>query len=275
MGISPLNTYVGVFAVADYAYRINAFPAELSVVELSDPTAPTQTGTLALAFTPTCIAVYQGLVFIGGSAGELVIVEVDDPAAPVLLLQTSLAGQNWGSIRVVGGQVFLAGRSATTVAVFDTQGSLILQFSPPSGSTANVDIEGRRIVFTDTTASSCAVWHYRIGGQYCAFITTGSLLADEVLTETLRARDITLKGDLRGHNIVVGGAPYETSEGVGAFPGYLSINGTYFDSGPGDPSGLVTPPNLQQKGFWFRNDGAPGTFIYATTDAGVTWTAIA
>jgi LVIVD repeat len=262
-----------VAVLGDYLWLASNDGNLLKQWDISDPTTPVATSTLSLT-APNALAVYQGLLFVASSGGKLYIVNVDDPTAMVVELTTSLGTQNWEWVRVVGSTVFLTGRAAATIGLFDTAGNLLTQFAPAANSTA-LDIEGRRAFFADASGVDCNLYSYRVGGFYCAFISTGSLEADEVVTEVLRARDGEFLGDLRAWNLAVGGAADETSSGAGAFPGFLTINGTYFDSGAGDPTGVATPPDGLQVGYWFRNDGVAGALVYYTDDNGVTWTAIA
>jgi WD40 repeat protein len=262
-----------VAVLGDYLWLASNDGNLLKQWDISNPTTPVATSTLSLT-APNALAVYQGLLFVASSGGKLYIVNTDDPTAMVTELTTSLGTNNWEWVRVVGSTVFLTGRAAATIGLFDTTGNLLTQFAPAANSTA-LDIEGRRAFFADASGTDCNLYNYRVGGFYCAFISTGSLEADEVVTEVLRARDGEFLGDLRAWNLAVGGAADETSSGAGAFPGFLTINGTYFDSGAGDPTGVATPPDGLQVGYWFRNDGVIGALVYYTADGGATWTAIA
>jgi hypothetical protein len=262
-----------VAVLGDYLWLASNDGNLLKQWDISNPTTPVATSTLSLT-APNALAVYQGLLFVASSGGKLYIVNTDDPTAMVTELTTSLGTHHWEWVRVVGSTVFLTGRAAATIGLFDTAGNLLTQFAPAANSTA-LDIEGRRVFFADASGTDCNLYNYRVGGFYCAFISTGSLEADEVVTEVLRARDGEFLGDLRAWNLTVGGAADETSSGAGAFPGFLTINGTYFDSGAGDPTGVATPPDGLQVGYWFRNDGVIGALVYYTADGGATWTAIA
>lgn len=70
----------------------------LSLVDLTDPTAPTQRGELDLTGVPTDIAVHDGIAaviwyHVRINRGVLALVDLSDPDQPELLSETTLAGK--------------------------------------------------------------------------------------------------------------------------------------------------------------------------------------
>lgn len=256
--------------VGDYLYGCSQDGNLLKIWDVQNPAVPSATGALSLT-APNCIAIYQGVAFIGATNGNLYLVNIDNPASPTLVTTTGLTGQNWSHIRVVGALVFLSGPSASVIGVFDTEGNLVLQFTPAVAASA-LDIEGRRIFFGDSTATDANLYNYRIGGFRCAFIDTGSLYADEVLAEVFRGRHLELKGDVRASSLMAGGGTAaETDTGVIAAPNYYLLGAVRLLWGVGVPGVTFSP---QTVGYFF-SDGSVASHVYFTMDGGATWVGIA
>ena len=83
----------------------------LSVVDVSNPTAPITVGSVSEGFTGnwTDIAIAGGYAYVAGSNGFMVIVDIGDPTIPTIASVTPISGVAVaGGIGVAGAYAYLA-----------------------------------------------------------------------------------------------------------------------------------------------------------------------
>jgi len=108
-----------VFASGNYAYLVRNVTGATNffIIDISNQAAPTLTGSLTLANTPTDVFVSGTNAYVSNSAitGELQIVNVSNPAAPSLTSTFNAPGTAGGGLSVfVSGNYAYLGRSANT-----------------------------------------------------------------------------------------------------------------------------------------------------------------
>jgi Tfp pilus assembly protein PilV len=137
-GVDVTGTIAGwkIATSGSYAYMVrkSSTGPNFIVVNISTPTAPTVTGTLTLAGTPTNIAISGNYAYISNSStsGELQIVNVATPTVPSLSGTYNASGTAGGGLGVyaVGTTVYL-----TRAANSGTDEFVIVNAATPSSPT--------------------------------------------------------------------------------------------------------------------------------------------
>jgi hypothetical protein len=266
------ENYIGGDVAGDYLYAAESDAGALVVIDISDPTAPSIVGTLALGFTPTAVKLYAGVAHVAGSNGEIALVNVDAPASPSLIASVTSTGQGWEFIGVWGGIIFLTGQSATGLEVWsqaETEGdppTLIEGFQDtPINHTSQLDVSGRRAYF----ASGGTLYSYRIGGFYCHAIATGSLKADELKAEKVEARHGYFKGALVASELTVFGASFETETGALFVANFIQLGSKriYWSDSIANPNATIS---ASLSSIFMANDGT----VWRNTSGTDVWVAM-
>lgn len=258
MGIIALGDYRACFAVGDYLYIVDSFASTLLIVDISDPESPSTVATFTLPVEdPTGVIVYHGVCYVACSDNVLII-NVDNPASPVVEKTIAMSGADLRSMQVVADQIFVAGNQISHVDASlaeDATGVVIEDL--PGVSVGDIAIEGRRLYEVDDAGGKLR--SYRVGGFYCAFIATGAFEADDVATETIRARHGYFAGDLVASGVMIVGGNSEEDSGAGRFAAYIKLGPLYMFFGSASPEGAVSAP----AGSLFLNvSGGAGTSFY-------------
>ncbi len=199
------------FALGDYLYCGNSQP-QFQVFDISDPTAPSAVGSVALDALPTAIWVDGFVAYVTDSSGNLYVINIDDPTTPVIYTDGQVAtGQAWSNLIVSGELAVLSGGDRSTFEIGGGNPSYFALYNPltfppieiqlanqPGGA---VDLQGRRLFVCDTSGSPVLLRNYRIGGFRCASIVADRFQGDEIAVEQVNARHGNFSGELVANSL--------------------------------------------------------------------------
>lgn len=118
LDLSSTVNALKVSTAGNYAYVIRGSGTNnFTVVNISNPAAPTVVGNLTLAGTPANIAVSGNYAYIanGGDTTEFQVVNITNPAAPTLAATLDLAGTaNATGVYISGTRAFVTRAASTT-----------------------------------------------------------------------------------------------------------------------------------------------------------------
>jgi hypothetical protein len=116
----------GVAVTWPYVYLARGYPSALLIVDVSDPSAPTLVGSLALPGSAVKVFLSGNYAYVALTGGGLGIVDVSSPAAPTLLSQVPPMKYEIYGVTVSGGIAYTG----------EWQGSLgVLDVSNPAAPT--------------------------------------------------------------------------------------------------------------------------------------------
>lgn len=261
-GLSGFN-WLRSFAVGDYLYAIrqNAF----AIWFIGDPELPVLKASIGLADNPLALFLYDSVAYVTLLDGSLLHINIDDPTAPTVDFTVENAGQIFTQLVVIGDVIIAAG---TTISLFTTDSPprLISRFTSPGESTAQIDVQGRRIYFGDSAGDDCSIRSYRWGGFFCHAILTGALEADEVRAEAVKARHGYFYGEIVASSIGAGGSNAEQDTGVIYAANYVKLGQKFiFQSETvADPNTLFTAP---RSSLFLASDGT----VWRNTTGAAVW----
>lgn len=200
-------TWVATFALGDYLYAINTVP-EFKIYDISDPTTPVNTDTLALSGTPTALWLDESIAYVANSDGQVFRINIDDPTTATLdSAETTETAVNITHLRVAGELMVVSGAGAGVVALYDN-GQIPAKLIQDTEGTPDVvgsaiALQGRRLLFGDASGAPCLLRSYRIGGFRCFSIEAVMLHAIELACELIEARHGYFKGDLFANSLTL------------------------------------------------------------------------
>lgn len=249
--------FIATFFVGDYLYSVSDADT-LHIHDVSDPTTPTEVGTVAIAAVPTAVWVDSGLCYTLSDDGTLSVIDVDDPTAPEVI-STVDTGDGFTRLKVTGDLIVLSGESATRVALYNARFSPPREVQQTANAGSGVDLQGRRLFFGDVSGGNLR--NYRTGGFRCSSATFDELLAVNANAERFHGRHGYFKGEVVAHSVTV------AEGGNLSVSGVINLGGRYILAVTGDPNGAVTAP-IGSIGL--SSTGA----VYRNTDGATAWTAM-
>ncbi|MGA9769184.1 MAG: hypothetical protein WBV94_09095 [Blastocatellia bacterium] len=264
------TNYQATFPVGPVLYAISQSDNLFRAIDISDPTAPSLLGSVALSGAPTGLYVYNSVAYVCNSDGDLIEVNVDDPTAPTVA-STTASGVNFTHIFIIGGYAFLTGTAASGIGIFNVSESpavLVGIFANPGGTSSGI-VRDRRFFYADAFSEDDAanIRSARIGGFQCHAISAGSLGADILDVGQVEARHGYFKGELVASSLTIAGGDSETETGVVSVANKVVLGTIWIMWGSGSPNGVVTAPI----GSSFHSDNGN---IYRNTDGATAWTAM-
>lgn len=136
----------GIYVSGRYAYTANSSNNSISVIDISNPTAPVQVATTSVGTTPDSIYVAGRYAYVTNSGGATVsVVDISNPKLPIQVATTSV-GTTPNSIYVSGHYAYVTNGGSNTVSVIDISNPVIpfLATTTTVGATpSSIYISGR------------------------------------------------------------------------------------------------------------------------------------
>lgn len=109
----------GLAVSGSYAYFVGWSPAQLQVIDISDPSSPSVVGSIPTASNPSAVAVSNGFAYVTHSFGNtLHVFDVTNPANPSFV--TSVATHSGPiDITLSGNLAYVVNQVASTLQIFD------------------------------------------------------------------------------------------------------------------------------------------------------------
>jgi hypothetical protein len=227
--------FMDCFSLGPFLFIADNGGSNLKIYDISDPTAPVLSETLALDVAPTAVVVLDTVVYLIAT-NVIYSVNIDNIAGPVQVIEKTEAAGAFLTSR--GKSIYSSGSGAgiRLYSVNQAEDDLDLtNYLPPLvEGTSNLAFTRGRIYFADiptNPATTGRLRGYSLGGIDCHHITAGELSAHEVDAETIRARHGKFKGGVVADSIEV--------SGIGGFAS-LKIGDRFVFAGAGSPEGVVT-----------------------------------
>ncbi|MFZ2252681.1 MAG: beta-propeller fold lactonase family protein [Minisyncoccia bacterium] len=135
-----------VFVSGNYAYTANYGAASMSIIDISNPTAPVTVSTIATGVQPQSVYVSGRYAYVAnGLDATMSIFDVSNPVSPVLMSTTS-TGVNPFAVHVSGRYAYVANRGNDTMSVYDISNpaSPVLMSTSSTGSwPSSIHVVGR------------------------------------------------------------------------------------------------------------------------------------
>ncbi len=231
----------GIAISGRYAYITNGDDNDISVVDISNPSAPIQIATTSVEEAPTDIAILGNYAYIANyGSGDISVVDISNPSAPVQIATTSV-GIGTNGIAISGHYAYTANGGSSAISVVDISNPS----APVKITTASVGSAGNRPQYI------------AISGHY-AYVTN----ADD---STISVVDISNPS-----------APVEiATSSVGSYPWGIAVSGRYaYVANRGDgtisvvdisnPSSPLTLPNTVSVGGVPPYITVSGRYAYVT-----------
>lgn len=123
-GSLPLDGPVSVYVSGRYAYVTDTTSNELLVIDVSDPSAPVEVGSLGFGNQPEDVYVSGDYAYIARAAGLLSVIDISDPTTPnsVSDAQIGNPGAHSTAVHVSGRYAYVVDRVDDDLKVVDVSG---------------------------------------------------------------------------------------------------------------------------------------------------------
>jgi len=116
---SGLDSARSVVVVGDYAYIVNSGANTLSVINISNPTAPVIAGTCSGLSTPVGLAISGNYAYVANSGGNnLKVINISNPASPSIVATATGVSAPY-SVAVVGNYAYVTNAGTTSMSVIN------------------------------------------------------------------------------------------------------------------------------------------------------------
>ena len=156
-GVASPNS---IFVSGKYAYVVNNGNANISVVDVSNPSAPVQIATTSVGGSPKSIYVSGRYAYVANSsANSISVVDISNPTAPRQIATTSVDAGPF-SIYVSGRYAYTANNSVASISVIDISNpSAPVQIATTSVGTNpdSIYVSGRYAYVSNQSANTISV----------------------------------------------------------------------------------------------------------------------
>ncbi len=150
----------GIFVSGRYAYTANYNASSISIVDISNPSAPIQIATTSVGTNPYSIYVSGRYAYTANfTSNDISIIDISNPAAPIQTA-TSSVGTGAHSIYISGHYAYVANFTSNNISVVDISNSLApVQISTTSVGTnpSSIYVSGRYAYVTNQTSNDLSV----------------------------------------------------------------------------------------------------------------------
>ena len=265
---STLNQPGSVYVQGNYAYVINGTGGTLKIINVSNPTSPSVSGTISSLTSPNSVFVQGRYAYVtqGGSPTNFYIIDVSTPTSPVKLTTILMSEAVYNSY-VQGRYAYVVGATKLYTIDVSNAGTPFIV-----GSVADVQpglfVQGRYAYNAGGSGGSQALKIFELGGAYIQQLEAGGIETGTLATrENLQVgNDLEVQGgaqigkslDVTGPLSVFGGAANSTftvdrSGNVGI--GTTSVGGSLI-VGTGNVGIGFTSPSAPLEVFSTVNGGA-------------------
>ena len=110
---------ISIFVSGRYVYTANTDSGDISVIDISNPSAPVQIATTSVGSAPDAIFVSGRYAYTANSgSGDISVVDISNPSAPVQI-NTASVGTNPSAIYVSGRYAYTANSDSHDISVVD------------------------------------------------------------------------------------------------------------------------------------------------------------
>ena len=124
----------------DYAYIVRSGGTDFSVIDISNPTAPTQVGSTSVSGTPSDVDVSGNYAYVSSNSNrhELIVIDISTPSSPSTVGSYNAHGKQNANAVLVNGTTVYVGRDSSDTEVFS------LDVSTPSSPSLldSIDLDG-------------------------------------------------------------------------------------------------------------------------------------
>ncbi len=212
-----------------YLFIADGDELKLKIYDVSDPTNPTEVGSLDLAEEPTDIDIRASVLYVAAPP-DLYAISIDVIDTPALL--ATVTPQSGEMVTISGRNPYtsgpLAGISVFTLVSDESSLEEIGGQPALNDGIGRPAFAKRKMIFADLADGFGTLYSAALGGFDCHHIDAGDLSSDYADFEIMRSRHALLKGDMVADTAVV----YSL----------IQVGDRYIVHATGDPEGVIEAP---------------------------------